>query len=100
MRTAIEDYERSQVYGTDLAFWQHPIAHFFKPFINSTLRLMGWKGIPGDVQEVRDIEEYFDQLKYVKFTRLKQAALAAGEGQAVKEFEGKLASHLLHFLGQ
>jgi hypothetical protein len=89
MRTAIEDYERSQLYGTDLAFWQHPISHFMRPLATSTMRFAGWKGIPGHVQEVRDLEEYFDQLKYIKFTRLKQAAVEANNQEAVKEFEVK-----------
>jgi len=89
MRTAVEDYEQTQLYGTQNAFWQHPIRHFLKPFAAATARMFGWSGIPEDTQEVRDIESYFDMLKWVKFKRLKRMAAAEGDWDAAKEFEGK-----------
>ncbi len=89
MRDAIEDYERTQLYGTANAFWQHPVEHFFKPFGRAFAQSLGWEGIPEDIQEVREVEEYFDLLKYVKFKRLKRMAAAEGDWEASKEFESK-----------
>jgi hypothetical protein len=89
MRTAVEDYERTQLYGTQNAFWGHPIRDFFSPLFDSMKHEFGWKGIPDHVQEQRDLEEYFDILKYVKFTRLKRAARMAGDTEAIKEYEDR-----------
>jgi hypothetical protein len=43
-------------------------------------------GIPTPVQEKRDIEEYFDILKYVKATKLQTTAQEQGDIEAVKEY--------------
>lgn len=88
-RTAVEDYERTQVYGTQNAFWSHPIRDFFIPFFSSSRSLLGWEGIPKHVQEKRDLEEYFDILKYVKYTSLKRGAQAVNDEELAKEYENK-----------
>jgi hypothetical protein len=88
-RTAVEDYERTQLYGTESAFWQHPIRDFLRPFVSSTAHALGWEGIPGEVQTRRDIEEYFDILKYVKQTRLRNIAREEGDEEALVEAEEK-----------
>jgi hypothetical protein len=87
MRTAIEDYKKTQVYGTQSAFWGHPIRDFFSPFLTSVAHAVGWEGIPGHVQEMRDLEEYFDILKYVKYTALERQAKREGEMDMVGEYE-------------
>jgi hypothetical protein len=89
MRTAVEDYERNQVWGTENAFWGHPVRDFFGPFFDAAKHSLGWEGIPEHVQERRDLEEYFDILKYVKYTRLKRAARFAGDREAIQEYEDK-----------
>ena len=88
-RTAIEDYERTQVYGSANAFWQHPIRDFIKPFSRSIARSLGWKGIPDEIKNRREIEEYFDKLKYVKAAILANIARIAEDWAGVKEFEEK-----------
>jgi len=88
-RTAVEDYEKFQVWGTENAFWGHPIRDFFGPFFNQTAHNAGWEGIPQHVEERRDLEEYFDILEYVKYTRLKTAARVSGNSRAVAEYEDK-----------
>ena len=88
-RTAIEDYKKTQVYGTMNAFWGHPIRDFIKPTANSAAAAAGWEGIPESVREVRGLEEYFDILKYVKYTRLNRQARIEGDKSAAKEFESK-----------
>ena len=88
-RTAIESYEREQVYGTQSAFWQNPVKNFIKPFANLLARDFGFTGIPSEVQRKRDLEQYFDTLEYVKFTRLANLAKMNDDTAAVKEFESK-----------
>lgn len=87
MRTAIEDYERTQLYGTSTAFWEHPIRDFLKPFLTSAAHAAGSEKVPEEVQARRDTEEYFDILKYAKYTGLKQRALEAGDVTKAREFE-------------
>ena len=87
MRSAIEDYEKAQLYGSEMAFWQNPIRDFIRPFIESTKHALGWNGIPAQVQERREIEDYFDALEYIKFTRLHTAAQEAGDQEAEGQFE-------------
>ena len=87
MRSAIEDYEKTQLYGTQTAFWEHPVRDFLKPLITSASHMAGSDKIPDNIQERRDIEEYFDILKYTKFTNLKRKALEAGETTVAGEYE-------------
>lgn len=88
-RSAVEDYERMQVYGTENAFWDRPIANFINPFISSTAKALGDTNVPEQVKERRNLEEYFDILKYIKFTRLKQMAKSINDQDATSEFEQK-----------
>lgn len=88
-RSAVEDYERTQIWGTQSAFWQHPIRDFIKPTTTATAHALGWEGIPSEVQEKRDIEKYFDALKYVKYTKLTREAAAQGDIDLAREFAGK-----------
>ena len=88
-RTALEDYERTQIYGTENAFWQHPVRDFLRPFVNLTAKAFGFDGIPDHVEDRRSIEEHFDILKYVKHARLSRLARMSNDTDAVKEFERK-----------
>jgi hypothetical protein len=88
-RTAIEDYSRTQAYGTENAFWQHPWRDFLRPFGNLTAKAFGFDGIPDHIEDKRALEEHFDILKYVKNARLANLARMAGDTEAVKEFETK-----------
>lgn len=89
VRTALESYERTQVYGTENAFWQHPFRDFIKPFTQLLGRSFGYSGVPGPIESRRSLEEYFDILEYVKYTRLSNIARASGDSEAVKEFEAR-----------
>ncbi len=88
-RTAIEDYERTQVYGTSNAFWSHPIRDFLRPTANILGRSFGFSDIPEHIEERRSLEEYFDVLKYAKFARLSNLARNQNDKEALKEFEAK-----------
>lgn len=87
MRTAVEDYAKNQVYGTENAFWDRPWSNFIRPFVTSTAHLLGSEEVPEAVKDKRKLEEYFDMLKYLKFTRLKNIAEGQGDQEATKEFE-------------
>jgi hypothetical protein len=87
MRSAIEDYQRTQLYGTQSAFWEHPIRDFMKPFFSAASHTMGSERVPEDIQQRRDTEEYFDILKYAKYTGLKQKALESGNYEVAREYE-------------
>lgn len=87
MRTAVEDYERTQVFGKEAGFWQHPIEDFLKPFTRSLLASAGDREIPTDIQRKRNIQQYFDVLKYVKFTKLRNEALEFNNQELAQEYE-------------
>ena len=119
VRSALEQYKRTQVYGTVAGDWASPYQSYVKPtldaiasrnpifatltgaFVGSLLGktvgakrlgtiggaaigaqasirrilgelITGEKYIPDRVRNRRDIEEYYDALRYVKYTRLSQ----------------------------
>ena len=86
-RSAVEDYESRQVFGTENAFWQHPIRDFIRPFSNIAGNTVGLDSIPGHVQEKRELEAKFDVLKYVKASRLANMARLEGDDKALSRFE-------------
>jgi hypothetical protein len=86
-RSAIESYERTRLFGRTESFWQHPVEHFIKPFARSAGNTFGWDEASSDIEKQRDVEEYFDVLKYVKSTRLANIARQAGDTEATQEFE-------------
>jgi hypothetical protein len=94
-QTAVESYQNDVVYGTQNAFWQNPMEDFIAPFLSSTLHSIGWNGTPKRVQQIRDVEEYFDALKYIKWSRLKEVAAESHDSQAVAEFDVKRQESLV-----
>ena len=89
-RSAIEEYERSRVWGTESAFWQHPVKHFIEPTMGMAAREWGeTEEIPERVQKRRSIEGYFDKLKWVKYKALERAAINMDDDEAAKEFKAQ-----------
>jgi hypothetical protein len=84
-RSAIEEYERTQVFGTTSAFWQHPVEHFLVPFYQSVRSLVDSDYIPERIEHRREVQEYFDKLKYVKYARLERIAKEIGETEISQE---------------
>lgn len=82
--TATEHYARTQALGSPMPQWSAPIEDFVKPFINQTLDFTGATAIPAREQHVREIEDYFDMLKYVKARRLERQARYEGDGEAAQ----------------
>ena len=65
-RSAIEDYRKTQILGTDNAMWDRPIDHFIKPFINESIGMIDGEYVPIETQERRNVDSYFDSLEYYK----------------------------------
>jgi hypothetical protein len=86
-RTALEEYQRADVYGREVSLWQKPISHFIAPGLTTTAWWAGWRGIPREVQERYMVEEYFDQLEYKKWMRLQRQAKAEGDGQLAAKYQ-------------
>jgi hypothetical protein len=86
--SAVQTYEES-VYGKDFKEWSDPIGDFFMPAVNTAMNAVGVSGIPEEVQYGRQIEDYFDKIKYVKNMRLAEQAEQAGEEGAAARFRVK-----------
>ncbi len=86
-RTALEEYQRTEVYGKEVALWQKPIDHFIAPGLSTTAWWAGWRGLPREVQERYMVEEYFDRLEHTKWSRLERAAAAEGEAQLAAKYQ-------------
>ena len=67
--TAINEYEES-LYASDYAAWGTPVKSFIMPTISSIGDRLGFEFVPGQKKKAREIEEYFDILKYVKAKNL------------------------------
>lgn len=88
LQSAIEDYERTQIYGPDVAFWDKPVENFILPFLRESSAFFGVDpGTPGGVQQQRQIQGYFDLLKYTKNKRLAEEAREEGLGRAANLYD-------------
>ena len=66
-RTAVEDYIKTQLMGSDVGIWTNPYSHFLKPTLN---RLADSGSIdqfkPKETIEKENVDTYFDKLSLVK----------------------------------
>ena len=66
-RTAVEDYIKTQLMGSDVGIWTNPYSHFLKPTLN---RLADSGSIdqfkPKEAIEKENVDTYFDKLSLVK----------------------------------
>lgn len=65
-RSAIEDYQHTQLGGSDVAIWTKPYDHFIKPFINKSIQMVDGDFKPQEAKDKEAIDEYFDKLKHLK----------------------------------
>jgi len=86
VRDPIESYERTQLYGQKASFWETPIESFIAPFVSSTSKALGLNNVPDKVQRIRETEEYFDILKYIKSQSLAQQALVEGNSEDYEKY--------------
>jgi hypothetical protein len=78
MKSSLDDYKQTQIYGPDIAFWQSPVDNFLLPFAREVGNIFTDIDVPEEVQKKRGIEEYFDILEYVKNKRLGDKAREIG----------------------
>ena len=94
-RTAVEDYEKTQIYGGDNAMWTSPYSDFIKPTINDVLIS---ENIPEETLDRRGIDEYFDKLEYIKYRKLYKEALKSQDLESANKFKEnnpEIGSHLI-----
>lgn len=84
-RSPIEEYITSEAIGTSNAFWDRPVENFLKPTADMALASVGFDGIPKNIQERRDINEYFDMLAWTKARQAEMKAREVDDWGAVKE---------------
>jgi len=75
---AMTQYQE-QIYGRDFKLWEKPIEHFIEPAAETLEHRLGWNGIPEKIQQKREIEDYFDKLKYAKAEHLEREAKSRGD---------------------
>ena len=87
-KTPESTYRDYLLYGGVYEPWDQPVESFVTPVVDKTRRIFDPDFVPASVQRQRDVEEYFDKLKYIKYTNL--AAIARFQGDSA------LASKLSH----
>lgn len=88
-RTAIEDYERTQLEGSDSAIWDTPFTSFIRPTSVAIRRKVQEDFLSDQVKSNRHIEEFFDSMEYVKQRNLYKDAVK--EGRKTDAVEAKSA---------
>lgn len=85
---AIEQYRKREIEGADFAGWNQPIRNFIKPWIRQVIG-----GLTGNIEPYsdtvaqRELDTYFDRLKYYKYRSLQQHALYAGDMNSAEVLE-------------
>lgn len=93
-RSSIEDYQASQLGGSDVAMWTNPYSHFIKPTFNKLVQEANNGFVPGEVEDRRNINEYFEALDYMKWNRLRRQAIANGDKDLANQYKNKASSNL------
>jgi len=93
-RSAVEEYAATEAIGTASSFWDKPIENFLKPAFNMAAYKAGLTSIPAEVQERRNIQEYFDMLQWTKASRLEAVAEQQGDLSAAAEYRRAKSSTL------
>lgn len=76
-RSAIEEYVKSEAISTSAAFWDKPLQNFIAPTINTAAYQLGLADIPESVKQKREMNEYYDMLKWVKGKMLGDEEMAS-----------------------
>lgn len=80
-RDALEDYEAREVYGTEMKGWDDPVGGWIAPAIRSAMHnYLGLDFESSGLKKKRQAEEYFDKLKFYKYSMLSEGAEGVGEG--------------------
>jgi hypothetical protein len=79
-KTPESAYKDFRLYGSEYAMWDQPFQGFVLPYMNKVRGMFDPTYVPGAVKRRREIQEYFDKLKYIKYSNLAQ--LARNQGNA------------------
>ena len=86
----LEQYQSRVVEGADFAGWDSPYQNFLLPWTRQTINFItGDPRIPQKLRMRRDIDEYFDNLKYMKYRRLEEHAKSIGSEEAANFFRAE-----------
>lgn len=87
-RDVLEEYEQMHMYGEDIRLWQKPFSHWFAPAFRTAARnWLGMKFESPSLARNRNIEEYFDKLKYYKYSMLAEEARTQNDIRSAKHYE-------------
>ena len=73
-KTAESTYKDFRLYGSEYAMWDKPMQGFVLPYMNKIRGMFDPNFVPSSVKRRREIQEYFDKLKYIKYSNLAQLA--------------------------
>jgi len=83
-RSAIEEYEQFQVYGTADTNWSHPFKNYILPWAHSFTRTQ-----TAESMRARQITEYMDNVKFVKNQRLAMYSQQAGNVGLAQSYQSR-----------
>jgi hypothetical protein len=87
-RDPLEDYEAREVYGTEMKGWTSPIGDWIAPAVKTAMHnYLGMDFESPGLSEKRDTEEYFDKLRYLKYSGLSAAATTQGNDFLASQYE-------------
>jgi hypothetical protein len=90
-RDPLEEYEAMHLYGEDIRLWQKPLSHWFAPAVRTFKHnILGMDYTPSHIDSQREVEEYFDKLKYYKYKMLQSEALAKQDQEMAAHY-GRVA---------
>lgn len=92
--TAVEHYNRFQKYGTSFASWSTPYQSFIRPWAQSAAGAV-INYTPGHRKEQYGLEQYFDVLKYMKYSSLEGMARESGAGDLAQEYNKEKRATLI-----
>lgn len=91
-RGMIEQYEYERLYGTPMAFWDKPWRDWLRPSAYSAMNMMGYQGKPMWREQADSADTYFDQLEFLKWSRLQEQAELAGDRKAADQYRWAAAN--------
>jgi hypothetical protein len=78
-------YKDFRLYGSEYAMWDQPMAGFVNPFMSKVRSMFDPGYVPDAVKRRREIQEYFDKLKYIKYSNLSQIARDQGNSELAQK---------------
>jgi hypothetical protein len=83
--SAVEHYQRFNKYGTSYADWNAPVTSFLRTWMHQGASTVA-DYTPGFRKEQYSVEQYFDNLKYMKYNALEAKANDVGDQVLSQQF--------------